>query len=85
MQVRYPTFYGDTWTFYPDSVDFRRYQLIDIYEDASAFLVPNAVPGAPERMFQRSIAGQPVGSVRQLSQLERAQGSRGRSGGGRRL
>ena len=80
-QVHYPTFYGGTWTFYPDSVDFRRYQLIDIYADANAFLVPNAVPGAPERMFQRTVEGQPVGSVRQLSRLERAQGSRGRSGG----
>ena len=80
-QIHYPTFYGGTWTFYPDPVDFRRYQLIDIYEDESAFLVPNALPGAPERMFQRTIEGQPVGSVRQLSQLERAQGSRGRSGG----
>ena len=80
-QVHYPAFYGGTWTFYPDSVDFRRYQLIDIYADANAFLVPNAVPGAPERMFQRTTEGQPVGSVRQLSRLERAQGSRGRSGG----
>ncbi len=80
-QIHYPAFYGGTWTFYPDSVDFRRYQLIDIYEDPNAFLVPNAVPGAPERMFQRTIEGQPVGSVRQLSRLERAQGSRGRSGG----
>jgi hypothetical protein len=80
-QIHYPTFYGGTWTFYPDPVDFRRYQLIDIYADDSAFLVPDAVPGAPERMFQRTIEGQPVGSVRQLSQLERAQGSRGRSGG----
>ena len=80
-QIHYPTFYGGTWTFYPDPVDFRRYQLIDIYQDESAFLVPDAVPGAPERMFQRTIEGQPVGSVRQLSQLERAQGSRGRSGG----
>ena len=80
-QIHYPTFYGGAWTFYPDSVDFRRYQLIDIYEDESAFLVPHAVPGAPERMFQRTIEGQPVGSVRQLSQLERAQGSRARSGG----
>ena len=80
-QIHYPTFYGGTWTFYPDPVDLRRYQLIDIYRDESAFLVPDAVPGAPERMFQRTIEGQPVGSVRQLSQLERAQGSRGRAGG----
>ena len=32
-------------------------------------------------MLQRTIEGQPVGSVRQLSRLERAQGSRGRSAG----
>ncbi len=80
-QVRRPAFYGGTWSFYPDPVDFRRYQLIDVYRDENAFLVPGAAPGAPERMFQRTIEGQPVGSVRQLSQLERAQGSRGRSGG----
>ena len=80
-QIHYATFYGGTWAFYPDPVDFSRYQLIDIYTDESACLVPGAVPGAPERMFQRTIEGQPVGSVRQLSQLERAQGSRGRSAG----
>ena len=80
-QVRRPAFYGGAWVFYPDPVDFRRLQLIDVYRDENAFLVPGAAPGAPERMFQRTIAGQPVGSVRQLSQLERAQGSRGRSGG----
>ena len=80
-QVRHPAFYGGTWTFYPDPVDFRRFQLIDIYRDESAFLVPGAAPGAPERMFQRTVEGQPAGSVRQLSRLERAQGSRGRSGG----
>ena len=80
-QVRRPAFYGGAWVFYPDPVDFRRLQLIDIYRDDNAFLVPGAAPGAPERMFQRTVAGQPVGSVRQLSRLERAQGSRGRSGG----
>ncbi len=81
LQVYHPDFFGGTWTFFPDPVDFRRYQLINIYQDDNAFVVPNAAPGAPERMFQRTTDGQPVGSVRQLSRLELSQGTRGRSGG----
>ena len=79
--LHYPTYYGGTWTYYPDPIDFRRYQLVNIYEDESGFIVPNSVPGAPERMFQRSVEGQPMGSNRQISQLEVAQGSRGRGAG----
>ncbi len=81
LQVYHPKFFGGTWTFFPDPIDFRRYQLINIYEDDNAFIVPGSVPGAPERMFQRTTEGQPVGKVRQISQLELAQGTKGRSGG----
>lgn len=80
LQVKHPKFFGGTWTFYPDPVDFRRYQLINIYEDENAFIVPNAAYGAPERMMQRTPEGQPVVTVRQLSQMARALGSKGRSG-----
>lgn len=80
LQLKHPRFFGGTWTFFPDPVDFRRYQLIDIYEEESAFLVPGAGYGDPERMFQRTPDGQPVATVRQISRLEAAQGSRGRSG-----
>jgi hypothetical protein len=79
LQVYHPEFFGGTWTMYPDPVDFRRYQLIDIYRDTSAFLVPNAAPGAPERMMQMSPEGQPVATMRQISQMELASGTRGRS------
>ena len=81
LQVYHPKFFGGMWTFFPDPIDFRRYQLINIYEDDNAFIVPGSVPGAPERMFQRTTEGQPVGKVRQISQLELAQGTKGRSGG----
>lgn len=81
LQIHYPDYYGGTWTLYPDPVDFRRYQLIDIYEDTSAFRVPNAVFGAPERPFQMTTLGQPVGNVRELSRMEQTQGTRGRSAG----
>jgi len=80
LQVYHPEFFGGTWTFYPDPVDFRRNLLINIYEDENAFIVPNSPPGAPERMFQRTPDGQPVASVRQISRMEAASGSRGRSG-----
>lgn len=80
LQVFHPEFFGGTWTFYPDPVDFRRYQLVNIYEDENAFVVPGAGPWMPERMFQRTPDGQPVSTVRQMSRLEAAQGSRGRSG-----
>lgn len=80
LQVYHPEFFGGTWTFYPDPVDFRRNLLINIYEDENAFIVPGSPPGAPERMFQRTPDGQPVASVRQISRMEAASGSRGRSG-----
>lgn len=80
LQVHHPEFFGGTWTFYPDPVDFRRYQLVNIYDDENAFLVPGAGAWMPERAFQRTPDGQPMATVRQNSQLEAALGSRGRSG-----
>lgn len=80
LQVYHPDFFGGTWTFYPDPVDFRRYGLVNIYEDDNAFLVPNREWLVPERYFYRSPDGQPEGTLRQLSQLEAVLGSKGRSG-----
>lgn len=79
LQVYHPEFFGGTWTFFPDPIDFRRYQLVDIYSDTNAFTVPNAAPGAPERMMQMTPEGQPVASMRAISQMELASGTRGRS------
>jgi hypothetical protein len=79
LQVYHPDFFGGAWTFFPDPIDFRRYQLIDIYSDSNAFVIPNAAPGAPERMMQQSPEGQPVGSMRAIAQMELASGTRGRS------
>jgi hypothetical protein len=80
LQVYHPEFFGGTWTFYPDPVDFRRNVLSNIYEDDNAFTVPNPGYNAPERMFQRSPDGQPMATVRQITQMELASGTRGRSG-----
>jgi len=89
LQLYHPDFFGGTWAFYPDSVDFRRYGLVNIYEDANAFAADS--PRDPqwfrpqwftvERAMVRTDDGQTVATVRQLSQLEGVLGSKGRSGG----
>ncbi|CAN5643899.1 hypothetical protein BH23PLA1_BH23PLA1_24670 [soil metagenome] len=40
LQVFYPDFFNGAWAFCPDSVDFRDFQLINIYEDANAYKDP---------------------------------------------
>jgi Putative esterase len=80
LQVFHPDFFGGTWTFYPDPVDFSRYQIIDIYNDNNAFLPPNYDPPIPERPLMRTPEGQTVITMRQMSQLEDVLGTHGRSG-----
>ena len=80
LQVYHPEFFGGAWTFFPDPVDFTRYQLVDIYNDNNAFFVPGYDPPIPERPLERTEEGQVVVTMRQLSQLEDVVGSRGRSG-----
>lgn len=81
LQVFHPDFFGGTWTFFPDPVDFTRYQLVDIYNDNNAFLAPGYDPPIPERPGERTPEGQVVVTMRQMSQLEEVLGSHGRSGG----
>lgn len=80
LQVKYPDFFGGVWTYNPDPVDFRRFIASDIYADSNAFSVPYNDWYALERPFQRSIEGQTVQTMRELSLREAALGSRGRSG-----
>jgi len=80
LQVLHPDFFGGTWTFYPDPVDFSRYQFVDIYNDNNAFLAPGYDAPVPERPMSRTAEGQVDVTMRQMSQLEEVLGSHGRSG-----
>ena len=80
LQVFHPEFFGGTWTFYPDPVDFTRYQMVDTYDDVNAFLAPGYDPPIPERPMERTSEGQVDVTMRQMSQLEDVLGSHGRSG-----
>ncbi len=80
LQVYHPEFFGGTWTLYPDPIDFRRYQLPDIYRDSNAFYAPAGDTWShPETYMMRADDGQPLVTTRQMSQLEAVLGSHGRS------
>ena len=80
LQVFHPDFFGGTWTFFPDPIDFRRYQLVNIYEDENAFQVPGFAPPVPERPLERTVEGQVTFTEREMSLMEEVLGTHGRSG-----
>jgi hypothetical protein len=80
LQVYHPDFFGGTWVLYPDPVDFRNYEIPDIYADTSAFVHPVAGWMSYDVPAEQEVTGQPRISVRQESQFEAVLGSRARSG-----
>lgn len=80
LQLYHPEFFGGTWTFFPDPVDFHRYQLVDIYNDDNAFYAPGFEWRKRERPMMRTVEGQVVVTMREMTRLEEVLGSRGRSG-----
>ena len=80
LEVFHPKFFGGTWTFYPDPVDFRHYQMVNAYKDPNAFTVPGYKWLIPERPLQRTPEGQVLITEREMSQMESVMGSHGRSG-----
>ena len=89
LQLQHPEFFGGTWILYPDPIDFRRFQLVNLYEDNNLFVLePRDVPPwerqewvSSERAYIRTNDGQNVATIRQESQLEAVLGSKARSGG----
>jgi putative esterase len=80
LQLKYADFFGGAWVYNPDPIDFRRYLLVNIYEDENAFTAPGRSWIPAERPMRRSAEGQVNLTVRQVSQFEAVLGSRGRSG-----
>jgi hypothetical protein len=80
LQLKYPDFFGGAWVFNPDPIDFRRYQLVNIYEDENAFTAPGRSWVPAERPMRRGVDGQVNLTVRQVSQFEAVLGSKCRSG-----
>jgi hypothetical protein len=80
LELYHPDFFGGTWTGFPDPIDFRHYQLVNIYSDPNAFEVPGFDWVPRERPLMRTTEGQVIETIRQMSQMEAVLGSHGRSG-----
>jgi len=80
MQVFYPDFFGGTWAFYPDQVDFRKYQIVNLYEDDNAYYIEHEWTRVP-RPGRRNTDGNIVYTMEQENMREEVLGTRYRSGG----
>lgn len=80
LQVFHPAFFNGAWALYPDPVDFRRYQMTNIYEDENAFEVANGDWAKMVRPLSRTAEGQVTLTMREMSRLEAVLGSHERSG-----
>ncbi|MFC1477368.1 alpha/beta hydrolase-fold protein [candidate division KSB1 bacterium] len=80
MQVWYPDFFGGTWTFYPDQVDFRKYQIVNIYDDKNAYFFESEWTKVP-RPSNRNTDGNIRFTMEQENLKEEVLGDRYRSGG----
>jgi hypothetical protein len=80
LQVYHPDFFGGTWVLYPDPVDFRNYEIPDIYSDTNAFVHPVAEWMSYDVPAEVEVNGQVRISVRMESQFEAVLGSHARSG-----
>ena len=79
LQLYHADFFGGTWTFYPDPISFEHYQLVNIYNDDNAFFEPGHTWLRAWRPLMRTTEGQVEVTISQMSQLEAALGSHGRS------
>src|SRR5947209_1942363 len=80
LQVYHPDFFGGTWVLYPDPVDFRSYELVNIYSDTNAFVYPVSEWISYEVPAEQEVTAQGRISVRMESQFEAVLGSHARSG-----
>jgi hypothetical protein len=70
LQIFYPDFFNGAWSHAPDPVDFRAYELINIYRDRNAYVNGHGF----ERPACRETNGETVYTVRHECLLERVLG-----------
>src|SRR5437588_10909323 len=66
LQVFYPDFFNGAWSHAPDPVDFRAYEVIDIYKDANAYVNAHRF----ERPASRDLTGDVRTTVRHECRME---------------
>lgn len=70
LQIFYPDFFNGCWSQCPDSLDFRSFELINIYEDKNAYVNRWGF----ERPAKRTVEGDTIYTVRHECQIENVLG-----------
>ena len=78
MQIFYPTFFNDTFAFCPDPVDFRAYQIVNLYDDKNALWLESNWGKVP-RPAERKTNGSVVTTMDRTNLRELVLGTHGRS------
>lgn len=77
-QIFYPDFFNGAWACCPDPVDFRAYEIVNIYSDRNAFWLEGPFGKVP-RPDDRDLDGAIDATIDQAVRLEAVLGSHGRS------
>ncbi len=80
LQVLYPDFYGGTWSFAPDPLDFRNVEGINIYEDKNAFYKEHEWYKVSTINTRNPETAEAVLTSEQRNRMELVNGTKGRSG-----
>ncbi|MGH8251414.1 MAG: hypothetical protein ACREVI_12090 [Steroidobacteraceae bacterium] len=79
VQMFYPDEYNGAWIACPDPIDFRHYELVNIYEDKNAYFIANPYKRTA-RPAHRNWLGQVDATVEEQNLYELTLGTNGRSG-----
>ncbi len=79
LQIFHPDFFGGTWTYCPDSVDFSDVEGVDVYHDTNAFYKQYEWRKVPT-VNSREINGQIRQTAEERNRYELVNGTHGRSG-----
>ncbi len=71
LQIFYPDFFNGVWSYCPDGVDFRGFQLINIYQDENAYVNRYGF----ERPSARDLNGDVMYTIRHECQMENVLGA----------
>jgi len=71
LKIFYPEYFNAVWSSCPDGVDFRGFQIIDIYRDANAYADANG----GERPSKRDLNGNIEFTIRHECQMENVMGA----------
>jgi enterochelin esterase-like enzyme len=80
QQVFYPDFFNGAWCHCPDSVDFREYQMVDIYRNENAYWMDSEWKKVP-RVDRREENGDLTATMEDANRYELVLGENARSGG----